>query len=471
MAKKLSSVLGVDIGSRKIKVAEVRSQGREPMVSALGMIDTPEGAVDHTGVYNAEAVGIALKQAISQAGASVSHVVVSIAGQSSVLVRTLEVPRMSPTELKEHMQWEINRNIPFAESNVLSDFRPLEDEDPNSQNMEVVMAISPQSAIDTIVGCIKKAGKQMAAIDVQALGLARSLKVSYEDIYHDMTVCVVDVGHKTTSINIYKNGRLLMPRQVPVGGEMFTKAIADAMGVGMEEAEVLKQQKAFVHAELLQSAAPDIFAGYGAPAAHDATQGFQPYNPFAEDAGVSHAEPEPSVIQPEPEHTGVAEAFNTNPFEAPVTFGDEPHEAATAPAGPSQFDPFAAHEQEHGAPPPPMVPAGEPPTPVAAGDPDTARIGDAVAPVLEEFVAEIRRSLDYFRSRGGAVDRVVLCGGAARLRGLPETLTSSLGTPCELYDPLRHINIGGKRIEPDFVDEHRPDFAVAVGNGLHIFFE
>ena len=74
MAKKLSTVIGVDIGSRKIKVAELRAQGREPMISALGMIDTPEGAVDHTGVYNAEAVGIALKQAITQSGASVSHV-------------------------------------------------------------------------------------------------------------------------------------------------------------------------------------------------------------------------------------------------------------------------------------------------------------------------------------------------------------------------------------------------------------
>src|SRR5688572_31894060 len=106
MAKKLSSVLGVDIGSRKIKIAEIRNQGREAVVSALGMIDTPEGSVDHTGVYNSDAVGAALKQVIGESGASVSHVVVSIAGQASVLVRTLEVPKMNPAELKEHMQWE-----------------------------------------------------------------------------------------------------------------------------------------------------------------------------------------------------------------------------------------------------------------------------------------------------------------------------------------------------------------------------
>jgi type IV pilus assembly protein PilM len=481
MAKRLSSVLGIDIGSRKIKIAEIKTQGREPVVSALGMIDTPEGAVDHTGVYNAEAVGIALKQAISQAGASVSQVVVSIAGQASVLVRTLEVPRMSPTELKEHMQWEINRNIPFAESNVLSDFKPLEDEDPTSQNMEVVMAISPQSAIDTIIACIKKAGKQTAAIDVQALSLARSLKVSYDDVYHDETVCVVDVGHKTTSINIYKNGRLLMPRQVPVGGEMFTKAIADALGVGAEEAELLKQQKCHVHPGLLQANMDPLDFGGGG----GLTQEFQPYNPFSDDTEGGAPAQEQGEVQPEQHDPNAVPQTYAEPGFGETAGFLEPDAPAPAPrptdevgyapapdANPAHaaYDPFAAHPiQSEAAPLPPMPQS--PMSPIPSLDPETERINGAITPVLEEFVAEVRRSLDYFKSKGGAVNRVILCGGASKLSGLTETLTQVLMTPCENYDPLRRITVSGKRIEPNFVEEHRPDFAVAVGNGLHIFFE
>ena len=393
MAKKLSSVLGVDIGSRKIKIAEIRNQGREAVVSALGMIDTPEGAVDHTGVYNSDAVGAALKQVIGESGASVTHVVVSIAGQASVLVRTLEVPKMNPAELKEHMQWEINRNIPFSESTVVSDFRPLGDDDPNSQNMDVVMAISPQSAVDTIIACVKKAGRQMAAIDVEPLGLARSLKMSHEDDYDSETVCVVDVGHKTTSINIYKGSKLLMPRQVPIGGEMFTKAIADSSGVSMDEAERQKVEQA------------DVSSLNGSAGA---TQGFTPYNPFADDAPPA---PVPDV-----------------------------------PAVPAE----------------PMFPAPVP----NAGNP-----GSAMSTVLDEFVAEIRRSLDYFKSRGGDVSRITLCGGGAKLRGLAPFLASNLSIPCDNYDPLRRLNLNAKKIAPGFVDAHRAEFAVAVGNGLHIFFD
>jgi type IV pilus assembly protein PilM len=450
MAKRLSGVLGIDIGSRKIKVAELKTQGKGPVITALGMIDTPEGAVDHTGVYNAEAVGLALKQVLSQAGTTVNHAVVSIAGQASVLVRTLEVPRMSDSELNDHMQWEINRNIPFAESNVQSHYKQLEDEDPNSTNIEVVMAISPQSAIDTMIACIKKAGKQIAAIDVQALSIARSLKISYDEHHFGKTVCVVDVGHLTTSINIYRNGRLLLPRQVPVGGEMFTKAIADAMGVGTEEAELLKQQKCHVHADLLQQA-PEPFS-FGASTAPTAapvtgmTQEFQPYNPFAED-------PLPAPTAPAEEMTPY------NPF------SEDPQPAAGQPPTSAEPEPAAAPYDAYGGQSAPI------PTPITAGDPEIQKINESVAPVLEEFVAEVRRSLDYFRSKAGNVDHIELGGGAGKLAGLAETLSTSLGVPCDLYDPFKGISVTGKRIEPDFVDEHRPDFLVAVGNGLHIFFD
>ncbi len=423
MAKKLSSVLGVDIGSRKIKIAEVRNQGKEAVVTAIGMIDTPEGAVDHTGVYNPDAVGAALKQVIAESGASTQSAVVSIAGQASVLVRTLEVPRMNSVELKEHMQWEINRNIPFAESTVVSDYKPLGDDDPNSANMDVVMAIAPQSAIDTIIACIKKAGRTTFAIDVEPLGIARSLSTSYDDVLQGQTVCVVDMGHKTTSINIYKDGKILMPRQVPVGGETFTKAIADNLGVGMDEAEDLKQNKADA-GQVAAGAAPASNPFAAGPAM---TQEFQAYNPFSDDPA-----PAPAPL-------------DANPFAT----ADEP----AAPAEPAHDEPAPSS------------------APVAAGDPEAQRVNNAMANELDEFVAEIRRSIDYFRNRGGDVNRIELCGGGARLKGLASYLSAALGIACDAYDPLRRLNVNAKKADPSMVEAHRQEFAVAVGNGLHILFD
>ena len=201
MASKLSSVLGIDIGSHSIKVCEVKASGGNATVSAVGVIATPEGAVDYSGVYNSEAVGAALKQIMAQVGVSSSAAVVTIAGQHSVLVRVVEVPRMDPDkELKSHMEWEINKNIPFAETNIMSDYKVLPNSDPNSANMDVVMAMAPMSAIETLMDCIKRSGKKAVAIDVAPLSIARSIAISNPEYAKENGVLIVDIGHSTTSI-------------------------------------------------------------------------------------------------------------------------------------------------------------------------------------------------------------------------------------------------------------------------------
>lgn len=453
MAKKLSNVLGVDIGCRTIKVAEVRAQGREPMVSALGLVETPVGAVDHTGIQNPDAVGAAIKQCAHDCGATISDVVVSINGQASVLVKCLEVPRMSKDELEQHMGWEIQNQSPFAESTILSDYRQMDEEDPASANIDVVMAASPQSAIDTMISCFKRAGKKLGAIDVPPLSYARSLASSYGDAVENETVCLVDIGHKTTSINIYKNGKLLWPRQVPLGGENFTQAIADAFGISMEDAEQRKFDHAVIPAGAGNQAAAPVnpFADPGAtysgyafgndppPAGGEATQmGAAPYNPFMEDAGTPAA---PDATASPADGTAAADA-------PPVS---------DAPAAPPVAD----------APPAPPVATA----PVPQDNPDQVALYNAFASTLSEFLDELRRSIDFYRSRGGSVDRVFLAGGGAKIKGLTEYVNEAIKLPCDLYDPTRRLNVNVRKVAPDFVDSNKEQFCVALGNGLYGFFD
>ncbi|MDK3156932.1 type IV pilus assembly protein PilM [Kamptonema cortianum] len=392
MAKRYSSVLGVDVGSHTIKVVEIKLQGRQPVVSALGMVPTPPGTVDHIGVHDSESTAFALKQAISESGASVPDAIVSLSGQGSVLVRTLEVQNMSDSELKQHMEWEFTRNIPFAESTVETDFKAYPPTAPDAQNLDVVMAIATRSAVDNLVAMLKKAGKKAAAIDVEPLGLLRAMNMSQNGQMAGKRVCLVEVGHKTTSINIYQDEKLLMPRQVPIGGELFTRAIADNMGMSFEEAELAKHTQATLPESAALAAAPNMGATV------------QSYNPFADDAGSAPADA---------------------PAEAPV-------ESAPV-AAPNQF--YAAMAQP-----------------------------------LDEFVSEVRRSIDYFKSKGGDVDAVLLCGGGSKLGNMDKFLASALGMSVEMFDPMGGLEVSPRKGDPELASNHRADFAVAVGNGLHICF-
>lgn len=396
MAKRYSSVVGIDVGSHTIKVAEIRSQGGRPAITALGIIPTPMNTVDQTGILDPENVGAAVRQACAECGAGIAESVLSLAGQQSILVRTLEVPRMNEAELRQHMDWEVQRNIPFSESDVEQDFKAYPASDAASQNLDVVMAISPRSAIENAVGVIKKAGKKPVALDVEPLAIARVLSTAYAGDINGQSICVVEIGHRTTAINIYKDGQLMMPRQVPMGGEMFTREISERLGVSMDEAERLKIEQG------------EIPSGPAAPA----------YNPF--DVGATMA------------------AYN--PFAEDAT-----------PAAPEPTEEVA-------------------PVPAASTGDEGMRVYQAMAPALDELVAEIRRSVDYYRGKGGDVNRLFLTGGGSKLRGLAPFLGTALGLSVEMLETMRGINVQAKTMDSNMVDSMQADFSVAVGNALHIFF-
>ncbi|MBX6353321.1 MAG: type IV pilus assembly protein PilM [Thermoflavifilum sp.] len=385
MAKRLTQALGVDIGTQTMKIAAVR-QSRESGVgiTALGLTRTPEGTVDYTGIFDPQTLGASLRSLITESRAGVRDVVFCINGQSSVVVRNLEVPRMSESDLASHMQWEIERNVPFAESETVSDYRPIDNPAlAGTDNMEVVMAVSPRSAIETVLALIKAAGCRPAAIDVEPLGIARVLKTCHPNDLGSKNVCVVHIGHSTTAINMYRSVTLAFPRSVPLGSSQLTQAIAEAFGITMVEAEERKHSA---------GAVPEGFTAGGGGVTVQTE--FQPYTPFGE--------PQPG-----------------------------------------------------GAPS--VTPAD--------------RLFQAIQPHLEEFVAELRRSIDYYRSRGGEVDEIALSGGGARLKGLDQYIHRSLGFPVSFVNPFQGVDLSGVEGAETFVRDHASEFVVAVGMGLHIAYD
>ena len=65
---------------------------------------------------------------------------------------------------------------------------------------------------------------------------------------------------------------------------------------------------------------------------------------------------------------------------------------------------------------------------------------------------------------GLAVDRVVLCGGGARLDGLPQYLATAMEVPVELFDPFRVVDTGALPPEQaDLLARHEAESVVALG--------
>src|SRR6266542_1049414 len=107
-------IVGLDIGSNYIKVVEARLNRGRAEVTALGVYPTPSDVMDNNIVLDPASLGQTIKQILQQAGISSRRVVSSVAGQQSLVVRIIPVPKMTLSELKETMKWEVERHVPFA---------------------------------------------------------------------------------------------------------------------------------------------------------------------------------------------------------------------------------------------------------------------------------------------------------------------------------------------------------------------
>ncbi len=102
------------------------------------------------------------------------------------------------------------------------------------------------------------------------------------------------------------------------------------------------------------------------------------------------------------------------------------------------------------------------------GDSGGASLGSVLESVNGEVASEIARTVDYFRtsSSHAEVDRVIVCGGVAKARGLIQHLGDRMQVPVEVADPFGEIDVSGSDVDPDSLAELAPSAAVSVGLAL-----
>jgi len=519
-----SAVVGLDIGTDMTKVAEARlAKGGGIEITGLAVMPTPEGTIDNSLVVDPQKLGAAIKQLLRDSGIKAKHVVSSISGQSSVVVRVIDVPKMSLEELSETMKWEVERHVPFAPNEIQMDFAPIEKPNtpPDAPNMEVLLAVAQQDAVNAHVQTLLAAGLEPIAIDVQPLAISRPL-VDAANGSQPHSVAIVNIGASTTDVGVYEGGLLAFPGPpLPIAGINLTRAVSEALGVTLEEAEILKREYGQVDISSLQAAAPDAVyaptdAGYPPPgtgAADDADASAAPAAPAAEptpldtsvpqadsdfspfDFGVTPPPPPPPAEKPlDPSGEEVFDLGGGEPAQdfKPVFDLDGPDAVPEQPAPPSDVGTAAeppaadlgvAAEAEAAAPdtayvqaadqPPAPEPAYDAPAATPAHDQDTAkRVSDAIAPVLVELATEVRRSIDYYTTRyQNRPERIFLCGGTAKMRDLDQFLANELGIPVQLADPMAHLTVNCPKYSPQYLSEVAPLFPVSIGLAIREMLE
>jgi len=101
---------------------------------------------------------------------------------------------------------------------------------------------------------------------------------------------------------------------------------------------------------------------------------------------------------------------------------------------------------------------------LAEGNREALGVSQAVAAVVKDLVGEVHRSVDFYLSQGPerAIGRIVLAGGTARLKNLPQHLCVELKVPVSVLEPFSFL----PNPPADMPAALAPAFGVAVGLAL-----
>ncbi len=233
--RRIRSLIGLDVGTRAVKAVELTWNGG-PVITGFGYAELP----------SPEAVPETVHHVLKENDFHSRSVVTSVSGKA-VIVRYLTMYRMSPEDLRNAIRFEADKYIPFDVDEVVLDCQPFESDgvgDLAPNEMRVLLVACKRAVIDEQLRILASAGlhPEIVDVDVFALGNAFETAMQRGGEAGNRVTALVDVGASKTCVNLVRAGTSLFTREIHTGGDGFTTAIANRLGLKYSEAESLKQR-------------------------------------------------------------------------------------------------------------------------------------------------------------------------------------------------------------------------------------
>src|SRR4051794_17298861 len=237
--------VGLDIGTSGVRAAELSLGKHGATLERFAQVALPAGAVRDGEVADSDVVADAIKQLWRSAKFSSKKVVLGVANQK-VIVRQVDLPWLPTAELRQSLAFQVQDFIPMPVEQAILDFHPVEEFQADGRRMlRILLVAAARDMVMTALDAARKAGLTVSQVDLTPFAVLRSLavvdNVGLTSTNHDAEA-LVDVGSKVTNIVIHQNGVPRFVRVLLMGGDNVTEAVAERMGVPMEDAENVKQQ-------------------------------------------------------------------------------------------------------------------------------------------------------------------------------------------------------------------------------------
>lgn len=233
-------LLGLDIGSSGIKLAEVERIKRGWRLVNAGIFEFDSSFGEMSGPEAEGELVLNIRTAIKRFDVRTKKVALSISGDD-LIQRLMNVPSMPKRELMQVLGWEVKKytDLPSEQFNI--DFLERPRESGSKDNSDVFFVSIPVRRVNQSISMTQAAGLSCAILETEATALAGAVIELMPEL-RQTTIAILDIGSKTSLMNIISRGFLSFTREIEWGGDNLTMALHDRLGYGSERAEAQKKE-------------------------------------------------------------------------------------------------------------------------------------------------------------------------------------------------------------------------------------
>ncbi len=246
ITKSQTPLVGVDISSTAVKLLQLSRSGSGVgyRVEHYAVEPLPPNAVVEKNIVEVEAVGDAIRRALSRSGSKARHAAAAVAG-SAVITRIIPMPaELDEDELESQVELEAVNYVPYPIEEVNLDFEVLGPVPGNPEMVQVLLAASRAENVEMRASALELGGLTAKVMDVEAFAVENAFALLADglNLRNDGLAALVDVGATMTTLNILRNGRSLYSREQVFGGKQLTDEVMRRYGLSYEEAGLAKRQ-------------------------------------------------------------------------------------------------------------------------------------------------------------------------------------------------------------------------------------
>lgn len=216
LLRKSSDYIGIDIGSRAIKLVEIAWEKDQPVLKSFGIKEFPPDVLTSSQLIDSQLLTDTLGQLLSTTPTYSKNAVVAVGGEA-MFARELVFPVMTKEELQEAIRWDLEKYIPYAPDSYYYDFSIVGAGNSDSE-IKVLLAAAPKEIVNNLIAVIKNVGLRLVAVDMEPLALHRVFT-------NAENAMIIDVGTFLSQVTVFQNGSPAVIRTISIGGQRFADIV------------------------------------------------------------------------------------------------------------------------------------------------------------------------------------------------------------------------------------------------------